>query len=75
MTYYRELILLLRYQHTYRLIKLIKTTALSALTALFYSTTEYACPVWELSTHVDKIDPELNNACRAITIYVNYQSQ
>ena len=41
----------------------IKTTAL----ALCYSTAEYACPVWESSTHVSKLDPALNEACRSIT--------
>ena len=41
----------------------IKTTAL----ALCYSTAEYACPVWESSAHAHKVDPVLNNACRAIT--------
>ena len=41
----------------------IKTTAL----ALCYSTAEYACPVWERSAHAHKIDPVLNDACRAIT--------
>ena len=42
---------------------IIKTTAL----ALSYSTAEYACPVWERSTHAEKIDPVLNEACRLIT--------
>ena len=41
----------------------IKTTAL----ALCYSTAEYACPVWERSAHAHKVDPVLNDACRAIT--------
>ena len=41
----------------------IKTTAL----ALCYSTAEYACPVWERSSHAHKVDPVLNDACRAIT--------
>ena len=41
----------------------IKTTAL----ALCYSTAEYACPVCERSAHAHKIDPVLNDACRAIT--------
>ena len=41
----------------------IKTTAL----ALSYSTAEYACPVWERSTHAEKIDPVLNEARRLIT--------
>ena len=41
----------------------IKTTAL----ALCYSTAEYACPVWEKSSHAYKIDPVLNEACRSIT--------
>ncbi len=41
----------------------IKTTAL----ALSYSTAEYACPVWERSSHAEKIDPVLNEACRSIT--------
>ena len=39
------------------------TTAL----ALCYSTAEYACPVWERSAHAHKVDPVLNDACRAIT--------
>ena len=41
----------------------IKTTAL----ALYYSTAEYACPVWERSAHAHNVDPALNDACRAIT--------
>ena len=41
----------------------IKTTAL----ALCYSTAEYACPVWERSAHAHKVDPVLNDVCRAIT--------
>ena len=41
----------------------IKTTAL----ALFYSTAEYTCPVWERSAHAHKADPVLNDACRAST--------
>ena len=41
----------------------IKTTAL----ALCYSTAEYACPVWERSAHAHKVDPVLNDSCRAIT--------
>ena len=39
----------------------IKTTALAPC----YSTTEYACPVWERSAHAHKVDPVLNDACRA----------
>ena len=27
----------------------------------------YACPVWERSAHAHKVDPVLNDACRAIT--------
>ena len=41
----------------------IKTTAL----ALCYSTAEYECPVWEMSKHVSKLDPALNEAFRFIT--------
>ena len=41
----------------------IRTTAL----ALFYSTAEYACPVWARSPHASKLDPEQNDACRSIT--------
>ena len=41
----------------------IKTTA----PALCYSTAEYACPVWERTAHAHKVDPVLNDACRAIT--------
>ena len=41
----------------------IRTTAL----ALCYSTAEYAAPVWERSTYAHLQNPELNQACRAIT--------
>ena len=41
----------------------IRTTDL----ALCYSTTEYAAPVWERSAHAHLLNPELNQACRAIT--------
>ena len=40
----------------------IKTTAL----ALYYSMAEYACPERETSTHVSKLEPSLNEACRTI---------
>ena len=41
----------------------VRTTAL----ALCYSVAEYAAPVWARSSHVQKLNPELNSACRAIT--------
>ena len=41
----------------------IRTTAL----ALCYSTAEYAAPVWERSAYAHLLNPELNQACRAIT--------
>ena len=41
----------------------IRTTAL----ALCYSPAEYAAPVWERSAHAHLLNPELNQACRAIT--------
>ena len=41
----------------------IRTTAI----ALYYSTSEYAEPVWERSAHAHILYPELNQACRAIT--------
>ena len=40
----------------------IKTIAL----ALSYSTTEYACPVWERSAHAHKVNSVLNDECRSI---------
>ena len=43
--------------------RIIRTTAL----ALCYSTAEYAAPVWERSAHAHVLNPELNQACRAIT--------
>ena len=43
--------------------KTIRTTAL----ALCYSTAEYAAPVWERSAYAHLLNPELNQACRAIT--------
>ena len=36
-------------------------------TALCYSISEYAAPVWARSTYADILDPELNKTCRAIT--------
>ena len=41
----------------------IRTTAL----AFCYSTAEYAAPVWERSAYAHLLNPELNQACRAIT--------
>ena len=41
----------------------IRTTAL----ALCYSVAEYAAPVWARSSHSQKLNPELNSACRAVT--------
>ena len=41
----------------------LRATAL----ALCYSAAEYACPVWERSSHSRKLDPILNDSCRAIT--------
>ena len=41
----------------------IRTTAL----ALCYSVAEYAAPVWARSSHAQKLHPELNSACRAVT--------
>ena len=41
----------------------LRTTAL----ALYFSTAEYACPVWERSAHAAKIDSALNDTCRRIT--------
>ena len=41
----------------------IRTTAL----ALCYSVAEYTAPVWARSSHAQKLNPELNSACRAVT--------
>ena len=41
----------------------IRTTAL----ALCYSTVEYTVPVWAKSSHENKLNPVLNQACRSIT--------
>ena len=41
----------------------IRTTAL----ALCYYVAEYAAPVWARSTHAQKLNTELNSACRAVT--------
>ena len=35
--------------------------------ALSYSAVEYAYPVWVISSHASKLDPELNDACRSVT--------
>ena len=40
----------------------IRTTALSC-----YYVAEYAAPVWARSSHAQKLNPELNSACRAVT--------
>ena len=41
----------------------IRTTAL----ALSYSVAEYAAPIWARSPHAQKLNTELNSACRAVT--------
>ena len=41
----------------------IRTTAI----AVCYSTAEYAAPVWERSAYAHLLNPELNQACRAMT--------
>ena len=41
----------------------IRTTTM----ALCYSVAEYAAPVWARSSHAQKLNPELNSACRAVT--------
>ena len=35
--------------------------------ALCYSVAEYAAPVWARSSHAQKLNPELNSSCRAVT--------
>ena len=46
---------------------MLRTTTL----ALCYSAAEYACPVWERSSHSKKLDPVLNDCCRTITGCLN----
>ena len=41
----------------------VRATALAPC----YSTAEYAAPVWDMSAHAHLLNPELNQACRAIT--------
>ena len=43
------------------------TTLRSSALALCYSAAEYACPVWERSTHAKQLDASLNETCRMIT--------
>ena len=43
------------------------TKCITTALALCYSTAEYASPVWERSAHAHLLNPELNQACRAIT--------
>ena len=43
------------------------TTLRSSALALCYSAAEYACLVWERSTHAKKPDATLNETCRMIT--------
>ena len=43
------------------------TTLRSSALSLCYSSAEYACPVWERSTHAQKLDAILNETCRMIT--------
>ena len=40
-----------------------RTTALT----LCYSVAECAAPVWARSSHAQKLNPELNSACRVVT--------
>ena len=48
-------------------LKTTPTTLSSSALALGYSAVEYACPVWERSTHAKKLDATLNETCRMIT--------
>ena len=41
----------------------IRTTALT----LYYYVAEYAAPGWARSSHAQKLNPEINSACRAVT--------
>ncbi|XP_030847026.1 uncharacterized protein LOC115926449 [Strongylocentrotus purpuratus] len=43
------------------------STLRSTALALCYSAAEYACPVWERSSHTKKVDAALNDSCRCIT--------
>ena len=43
------------------------STLRSTALALCYSTAEYACPVWERSSHAKKLDSVLNESCRCTT--------
>ena len=43
------------------------TTLRSSALALRYSAADYACPVWERSTHAKKPNATLNETCRMIT--------
>ena len=43
------------------------TTCRSSALALCYSAAEYVCPVWERSTHANKLNAALNETCRIIT--------
>ena len=47
------------------------TTLRSSALALCYSAAEYACPVWERSTHAKKLDATLNETCRMVTDCLN----
>ena len=43
------------------------STLRSSCFALCYSAAEYACPVWERSTHASKLNPALHYCCRIIS--------
>ncbi|KAI0239735.1 putative RNA-directed DNA polymerase from transposon BS [Lamellibrachia satsuma] len=43
------------------------STLRSSCLALCYSAAEYACPVWERSTHASKLNPALHDVCRIIS--------
>ena len=45
----------------------IYSTLRATALALCYSVAEYACPVWERSSHAKKVDASLNDSCRCIT--------
>ena len=45
-------------------------TMRTTVQALYFSTAEYAAPVWERSAHAHLLNLELNQACRAITGYL-----
>ena len=64
---YKMLVLYVGLCFSHTLEQIVLCVLVDVLVLPCYSTAEYAAPVWERSAHAHLQNPELNQACRAIT--------